>query len=140
MSDKGTESRSESLHEKVAAVSQEEAPVKEEDLAYGGEDTLPPPPTLTAEEEKRLWRKIDMKLMPILTLMYLCSFLDRGNIGASPSALVKEQRQLTGSAGNARLQGLTTQLNLTGDKYNIALVSLFTEESDVPPCLLTTDI
>ena len=25
--------------------------------------------------------------------------------------------------GNAKLQGLTTQLNLTGDKYNIALVS-----------------
>lgn len=24
--------------------------------------------------------------------------------------------------GNAKLQGLTTQLNLTGDKYNIALV------------------
>ena len=89
MSDKGTESRSESLHEKIAAVSQEEAPVKEKDLAYGGEDTLPPPPTLTAEEEKRLWRKIDMKLMPILTLMYLCSFLDRGNIGACASTLVK---------------------------------------------------
>ena len=127
MSDKGTESRSESLNEKAAAAAQEEAPVKE-DLAYGGEDTLPPPPTLTAEEEKRLWRKIDMKLMPILTLMYLCSFLDRGNIGACASVTVQEWRQLTGSAGNARLQGLTTQLNLTGDKYNIALVSLFTEE------------
>ena len=88
MSDKGTESRSESLNEKAAAAVQEEAPVKE-DLAYGGEDTLPPPPTLTAEEEKRLWRKIDMKLMPILTLMYLCSFLDRGNIGACASTLVK---------------------------------------------------
>ena len=50
-------------------------------LAYGGDDTLPPPPTLSAAEEKKLWRKIDMRLMPILTLMYLCSFLDRGNIG-----------------------------------------------------------
>jgi hypothetical protein len=36
--------------------------------------------------------------------MYLCAFLDRGNIG------------------NAKLEGLTTQLNLTGNKYNIALV------------------
>ncbi|RPD60540.1 MFS general substrate transporter [Lentinus tigrinus ALCF2SS1-7] len=110
MSDKGTESRSEGLNEKVAPTIQE-TPVKG-DLAYGGEDTLPPPPTLTAEEEKRLWRKIDMRLMPILTLMYLCSFLDRGNIG------------------NAKLQGLTTQLNLTGDKYNIALTMYF-----VPYCL-----
>ncbi|TBU25780.1 MFS general substrate transporter [Dichomitus squalens] len=82
------------------------------ELAYGGDDRLPPPPTLSAEEEKRLWRKIDMRLMPILTLMYLCSFLDRGNIG------------------NAKLQGLTTQLDLTGNKYNIALTMYF-----VPYCL-----
>ena len=54
---------------------------KSEKFAYGGDDTLPPPPTLSAEEERRLWRKVDMRLMPILTLMYLCSFLDRGNIG-----------------------------------------------------------
>lgn len=42
------------------------------------EDTLPAPPKLTAEQEKRLYRKIDLWLMPILTLMYLASFLDRG--------------------------------------------------------------
>ncbi|KAF8876865.1 major facilitator superfamily domain-containing protein [Infundibulicybe gibba] len=45
--------------------------------------------------------------MPILTLMYLLSFLDRGNIG------------------NARLQGLQSQLHLTGDQYNIALTMYF---------------
>ena len=59
----------------------EETSLKSEKFAYGGDDTLPPPPTLSAEEERRLWRKVDMRLMPILTLMYLCSFLDRGNIG-----------------------------------------------------------
>lgn len=37
-----------------------------------------PPPTLTAEQEKKLWRKVDMRILPILTLMYLCSFMDRG--------------------------------------------------------------
>lgn len=42
------------------------------------ESTLPPPPTLTPEQEKKLYRKIDLWLMPILTLMYLASFLDRG--------------------------------------------------------------
>ncbi|KAJ6629535.1 MFS general substrate transporter [Mycena sp. CBHHK59/15] len=68
---------------------------------FGGESSLPPPPTLTSEEERRLWRRIDLRLVPILSLMYLLSFLDRGN---------------------ARLQGLETQLNLTGNKYNIALV------------------
>lgn len=42
------------------------------------ESALPPPPTLTPEQEKKLYRKIDLWLMPILTLMYLASFLDRG--------------------------------------------------------------
>ncbi|KAI9056478.1 MFS general substrate transporter [Trametes sanguinea] len=82
------------------------------DLAYGGEDELPPPPDLSEAQVKALYRKIDMRLMPILTLMYLCSFLDRGNIG------------------NAKLQGLTTQLHLTGNKYNIALTMYF-----IPYCL-----
>jgi hypothetical protein len=32
---------------------------------------------LTPEQEKKLWRKIDMRIMPILSLMYLLAFLDR---------------------------------------------------------------
>lgn len=79
---------------------------------FGGESSLPPPPTLTSEQEAKLWRKVDLRLMPILALMYLLSFLDRGNIG------------------NARLQGLQTQLHLTGNKYNIALTMFF-----IPYCL-----
>ncbi|KAJ7761116.1 MFS general substrate transporter [Mycena metata] len=77
------------------------------------ESSLPPPPTLTVEEERKLWRKIDLRLMPILSLMYLVSFLDRSNIG------------------NARLQGLDTQLDLTGNKFNIALTMFF-----IPYCTL----
>ncbi|KAL0564186.1 hypothetical protein V5O48_017869, partial [Marasmius crinis-equi] len=68
---------------------------------------IPPPPQLTEEQETKLWRKIDRRLMPILSLMYLMSFLDRGNIG------------------NARLQGLVTELGLVGNQYNIALMSYF---------------
>ncbi|KAF9234659.1 major facilitator superfamily domain-containing protein [Melanogaster broomeanus] len=64
-------------------------------------------PVLTAEQEAKLWRRIDLRLMPIITLMYLLSFMDRGNIG------------------NAKLDGLLTQLNLTGNKYNIALTMFF---------------
>lgn len=45
---------------------------------YGGDTSLPPPPKLTPEQEKKLYRKVDLWLMPILTLMYLFSFLDRG--------------------------------------------------------------
>lgn len=29
-------------------------------------------------DSKKLWRKVDMKLLPILTVMYLFSFMDRG--------------------------------------------------------------
>ncbi|KAH9835015.1 MFS general substrate transporter [Rhodofomes roseus] len=70
------------------------------------------PPILTPEQERKLWRKVDLRILPILTIMYLCSFMDRGNIG------------------NAKLQGLTTQLNLTGHKYNIALTMYF-----IPYCI-----
>lgn len=45
---------------------------------FGSDSELPPPPVLTEEEEKRLYRKLDWRLMPILSLMYLFSFLDRG--------------------------------------------------------------
>jgi hypothetical protein len=36
------------------------------------------PPALTPEEEAKVWRKIDIRLIPILALLYLFSFLDRG--------------------------------------------------------------
>ena len=39
---------------------------------------LPPPPLLTKMQEKTLYRKVDLHLIPILALMYLMSFLDRG--------------------------------------------------------------
>jgi hypothetical protein len=52
----------------------------EEELDFGGDSSLPPPPTLSEEEERKLWRKVDLRLMPILSLMYLLSFLDRGQL------------------------------------------------------------
>lgn len=52
---------------------------------YGGDTSLPPPPKLTPEQEKKLYRKVDLWLMPILTLMYLFSFLDRGQQTGRPS-------------------------------------------------------
>ncbi|KAJ7693398.1 MFS general substrate transporter [Mycena rosella] len=78
---------------------------------FGGESSLPPPPSLTAEEERKLWRKIDLRLMPILSLMYLLSFLDRGTLSAA-------------------LQGLETQLKLVGNQFNIALTMYF-----IPYCI-----
>jgi len=49
-------------------------------VILGGEDNLPPPPQLSEAEEKKLWRKVDLRLLPILTLLYFVSFIDKGDI------------------------------------------------------------
>ena len=77
-------------------------------------------PRLTPEQERKLWRKVDMRLVPILSLMYLLAFLDRG-VWLSQLNLLGLYFQ-AGNIGNAKLEGLTTQLDLTGNKFNIALV------------------
>jgi len=64
--------------EKEREAHMEKGTTGSDDFDFGGEASLPPPPALTEEEEKRLWRKIDLRLMPILSLMYLLSFMDRG--------------------------------------------------------------
>ncbi|GAA5917913.1 hypothetical protein JCM5296_002097, partial [Sporobolomyces johnsonii] len=68
----------------------------------------------TPEEETKLYRKIDRRVMPILALLYLLSFMDRGNIG------------------NARLNGLEADLKMTSAHYNLALSCFFI--TYVGPC------
>lgn len=65
-------------------------------------DTYSQVPLYDDAETKRIIRKIDIRLMPLLTVLYLLSFLDRSNIG------------------NARIAGMDEDLNLTGSQYNIA--------------------
>lgn len=69
------------------------------------------PQTILAEldphDEKRLVRKCDRHVIPILTILYLLAFLDRINIG------------------NARLQNLEKDLHMKGNDYNIALFIFF---------------
>ncbi|KAF9225037.1 MFS general substrate transporter [Gyrodon lividus] len=74
--------------------------------AYDSDEQIAAP-NLAPGQEHKLWRRIDLRILPIITLMYLLSFMDRGNIG------------------NAKLDGLMTQLDLTGNKYNIALTMFF---------------
>ena len=59
-------------------------------------DSFPP------EKRKKLIRKIDLRLVPVLALLYLISHIDRANIG------------------NAKIEGLTEDLNMDGIQYNIA--------------------
>lgn len=81
-------------------------------IDFGGDSTLPPSPVLTPTQQSKLWRRIDLRLLPILALMYLMAFMDRANIG------------------NAKLEGLMTQLALKGNEFNVALTVFF-----IPYCL-----
>lgn len=78
-SEKATAVSSPSIEkDRISIARSEDVDARADHVDFGGESSLPPPPTLTAEEEAKLWHKIDRRLMPILCLMYLFSFLDRG--------------------------------------------------------------
>ncbi len=57
--------------------------------------------------EKALIRKIDWRLLPAVGILYLLSFLDRSNVG------------------NARIEGLTDDVHMTGNQYLTGLTLYF---------------
>jgi len=67
-------------------------------------DLVQCPPHTT---EAKLVRRIDLHVIPFLCIMYLLAFLDRVNIA------------------NAKVFGLSQDLKLTGNRYNVALVIFF---------------
>ncbi|KAL2784653.1 major facilitator superfamily domain-containing protein [Aspergillus keveii] len=58
-------------------------------------------------EEKRIIRKIDWHIVPVLGVLYLMSFIDRSNIG------------------NAKIAGMDEDLDLDGMRYNTAVTVFF---------------
>src|ERR1700734_1632310 len=68
----------------------------------------------TGINEKALLRRLDLKLLPPLTLLYLLSFLDRSNSMFNNPLIPCENRADTfGVVANAKLDGLTTDLHIT---------------------------
>lgn len=65
------------------------------------------PFTFTAEEEARLVRKIDIRMLPAVWTMYLMSYLDRSNIG------------------NAYTAGMGSELKMTSNDYSVVLLVFF---------------
>lgn len=57
--------------------------------------------------ERSLMRKLDRHLLPMVSILYLLSFLDRSNVA------------------NARIEGLTTDLKMTGNQYLTGLTLYF---------------
>lgn len=57
-------------------------------------------PDFAGVDENAVLRKMDIRLIPMLSMLYLLAFLDRGNIG------------------NAKIEGLVDDLHMTGSQYN----------------------
>jgi hypothetical protein len=57
--------------------------------------------------ESKLVRKLDLVIFPTFFVIYMMSFLDRINIS------------------NARIQGMVADLDLTGNRFNVALFVSF---------------
>ena len=100
------------------ASSEKTAPVNHDDYASQNthvrneKGTVPandslPAPDFSHIDEKKVLRKMDMRLIPMLALLYLLSFLDRGNIG------------------NAKIEGMVEDLGMTGPQYNWCLTVFF---------------
>ncbi|KAF8070071.1 major facilitator superfamily domain-containing protein [Lyophyllum atratum] len=62
---------------------------------------------VSEEEYKKILRKLDIHLLPFVSLLYLLSFLDRANIG------------------NARIAGMAVDAHLDGLKYNVVAAVFF---------------
>lgn len=68
---------------------------------------VPPDPSDYGVNERSLLRKIDLHLLPGVVTLYLLSFLDRSNVA------------------NAKLDGLTASLHMTGNQYLTGLTLFF---------------
>lgn len=58
---------------------------------------------INPEAERKLLRKLDLCIFPTIFIIYMLSFLDRINIS------------------NARIQGMSEDLGLSGNRFNVAL-------------------
>lgn len=100
MEDSSSIEKRDVLHKEVLHDSDLGGP--KEDLNFHG--------TLTPEEkiiEKKLRRKIDSLIMPLVVTVYLLNYIDRNNYAA------------------ARLQGLEESLGLSDTQYQLGLSILF---------------
>ncbi|CAH0002847.1 unnamed protein product [Clonostachys byssicola] len=59
------------------------------------------------EKRKKIFRKIDRRLIPVLAMLYLICHIDRANIG------------------NAKIEGMVEDLGMTGVQYNTVLSIFF---------------
>ncbi|KAF7321877.1 hypothetical protein MKEN_00709700 [Mycena kentingensis (nom. inval.)] len=90
-----------------AANNSEKASYDEKSVAGPQLDDAAPPPLSDEPSRRQILRKLDVHLLPFVSLLYLLSFLDRANIG------------------NAKIAGMATDAHLTGFRYNIIAAVFF---------------
>ncbi|KAH0841641.1 hypothetical protein FOPE_07135 [Fonsecaea pedrosoi] len=78
-----------------------------EEFAGDGEHALTPEQKEFIKKEKRVVRKLDLYITPVMLLLMLISYLDRGNIGF------------------AATQGMTKDIGLTGNELNVSSRKVF---------------
>lgn len=71
--------------------------------------------TFPKELERRVRRKLDWNIVPLITVIYMLSVLDRSNIG------------------NAKIAGMQEDLNLTGNDYQWLLTIFYIPCTPPPP-------
>ncbi|KFY15912.1 hypothetical protein V492_01690 [Pseudogymnoascus sp. VKM F-4246] len=74
-------------------------------------------------DEAKTLRKMDIRLIPALTVLYLLSFLDRGYDIRAPAQ--PSFTDIARNIGNANIQGLSDDLGLSGPEYNLCLTVFF---------------
>ncbi|KIW22912.1 uncharacterized protein PV07_11160 [Cladophialophora immunda] len=92
----------------------EKPSLSEKDMVYEHATSKHHDPNWTGEgvdtsnvDSKKVLRKMDLRLIPMLAILYLLSFLDRGNIG------------------NAKIQGMEEDLDLSGTEYSLCATVFF---------------
>src|SRR6202012_1791555 len=77
--------------------------------------------TWTVEEEREVRRKLDLHVVPVLTLMYLLCFVC---LPRRPPARLTAQIDRT-NIGNARIAGMADDLKLQGYRFNWGLTTFY---------------
>ncbi|KIW54648.1 hypothetical protein PV05_06996 [Exophiala xenobiotica] len=100
--------------EKAIGLSSEPSPTVEptKDGLRTVDAGLPPDQVVTEDEvsqaeARRIMKKIDYRIIPLLSVLYLLAYIDRSNLG------------------NAKIAGMYDDLELYGMKYNTALTVFF---------------
>lgn len=101
------------------------------DIKTGGDVELQSPGqvelTIDPAAEKRLLRKLDMFLSPMMVLFFLVAYLDRSNIGKPIRCALDPflNVRLNNHIGNAAVAGMTTDLGLEGNQLNVAVTVFY---------------